>query len=97
MEPRLARSVTVVALLISSLIAGCQTTEGGHPSVNWAGTKSAYVMVTAPAFKDTNSKHVVFTDIWQHENTSYSRQKAHKQKLFISQRTNEIQSFLIST
>ena len=67
MEPRLARSLTVVALLISSLITGCQTTEGGHPSVNWAGTKSAYVMVTAPAFKDTNSKHVVFTDIWQHE------------------------------
>ena len=67
MQPSLARSVTFITILIAGFLAGGQTTGVYHPSVNWAGTNSAYVTVTAPAFKDKQSKHVVFTDSWQHE------------------------------
>ena len=51
----------------AALIAGCQTAGAKYPSVNWAGSDTALVLFTAPAFKDTDSKHVVFTDMWQHE------------------------------
>ena len=62
-----ARSASVLTLLMSVALAGCQTTGGAAPSVNWASSNRAYVLFTAPAFKNTQSKHVIFTDVWQHE------------------------------
>ncbi len=67
MKAMIERAAAFAALLISGALAGCQTTNATHPTVAWAGTDSAYVLFTAPAFKNTKSKHVVFTDIWQHE------------------------------
>jgi hypothetical protein len=67
MKPKFARYAALACLAVSSALAGCQTTGGAYPNIAWGGTKSAYVLFTAPAFKDTASKHVVFTDMWQHE------------------------------
>ncbi len=67
MKTKIERTAAIVFLLITGTLAGCQTTGANQPSVAWAGTKTAYVLFTAPAFKGTDSKHVVFTDIWQHE------------------------------
>jgi len=56
------------AIIIGSLaLAGCETTGSAQPDVSWAGTKDAVVLMTAPEFKNTSSRHVVFTDIWQRE------------------------------
>ena len=65
MNAMIERSVAVFLALGG--LAACQTTGPTYPSVSWAGTDSAYVLFTAPAFKDSQSKHVVFTDMWQHE------------------------------
>lgn len=67
MNGQIQRGVRAAILLFSGLLAGCQTTGAVYPAVNWAGTNSALVLFTAPAFKDAPSKHVVFTDRWQHE------------------------------
>ncbi|NKB59235.1 MAG: hypothetical protein GKS00_23170 [Alphaproteobacteria bacterium] len=54
-------------MLFSGALAGCTATSANYPNVAWAGSETAYVLFTAPAFKDTSSKHIVFTDMWQHE------------------------------
>jgi hypothetical protein len=58
----------VAALLAGSLaLAGCQSVGSYRPDIAWAGTEDAVVLMTAPEFKNTPSRHVVFTDIWQRE------------------------------
>ena len=59
--------VAFAALMLSGALAGCQTTGATYPTISWAGTESAYVQFTAAAFENTPSKHVVFTDVWVHE------------------------------
>lgn len=67
MNPLIQHSGAAALLMITVALAGCQTNQTTYPTVAWAGSNSAYVLFTAPAFKNTPSKHVVFTDIWQHE------------------------------
>ncbi len=67
MKTKIGRHAAMGCLLMSGFLAGCQTTGATYPNVGWAGTKTAYILFTAPAFKGTESKHVVFTDMWQHE------------------------------
>jgi len=67
MKPIFQRGATLAALMFSAALTGCQTTGATYPTISWAGTESAYVQFTATAFENTPSKHVVFTDVWQHE------------------------------
>lgn len=67
MKYRIEKGAAIAALLISGLLAGCDTTSATYSSINWAGTNTAYVLFEAPAFEGTPSKHVVFTDMWQQE------------------------------
>jgi hypothetical protein len=67
MKTKFRHSTAMACLLLSGVLAGCNTAGAKYPTVDWAGTETAYVLFTTPAFKDTKSKHVVFTDMWQHE------------------------------
>jgi hypothetical protein len=58
----------VPALIVfSGVLAGCQTVGAGSPNIVWGGTNDALVLFNAGEFKDTSSRHVIFTDMWQHE------------------------------
>jgi hypothetical protein len=66
--PNLSKQAGVAAILFGSLaLAGCQSVGSYQPDIAWAGTKDAVVLMTAPEFQNTPSRHVVFTDIWQRE------------------------------
>ena len=55
-------------LIIGSLaLAGCQSVRSYQPDISWVGTEDAVVLMTAPEFENTPSRHIVFTDIWQRE------------------------------
>lgn len=59
-------SAVFLALLAMTGLSACQT--GAHyRTISWAQDNNALIVNTLPEFANAPSRHVVFTDRWQHE------------------------------
>ncbi len=67
MTKLLKSGFAAVLILASGVLAGCQTAGDNSPSIAWGGSNAALVLFNSGEFKDTPSRHVIFTDMWQHE------------------------------
>ena len=67
MKDRIEKGVTLAIVLMSISLSGCESSRSSYPNVNWADKNTAYVLFDVTDFDGTTSKHVVYTDMWQHE------------------------------